>query len=155
FAWNDYLSAVGQGGIEFLNVAWPDFLKGFDGVLGGHDVAALKTYLRWHLVSRAAQWLPQAFVAERFAFQGRILAGAQEARPRWKRCVQQVNWMIGEDLGRAYVATAFPPQTKHETLAMIRAIEAAYVEDIAGLDWMTPETKTKALAKLAAIANKI
>ena len=155
FAWDDYFSAVGQAGIDSLNVAWPDFLKGFDGVLGGYDVAALKTYLRWHLVSRAAQWLPKAFVAERFAFQGRALIGAQEDRPRWKRCVQQVNWMIGEDLGRAYVAAAFPPETKGETLAMIRAIEAAYAEDIAGLDWMTPDTKARALAKLAAIANKV
>jgi endothelin-converting enzyme/putative endopeptidase len=155
FAWDDYFSAVGQGGIDSLNVGWPDFLKGFDAVLGRYDVAALKTYLRWHLVSRAAQWLPKAFVAERFAFQGRMLTGAQEDRPRWKRCVQQVNWMIGEDLGRAYVAAAFPPNTKDETLAMIRAIEAAYAEDIAGLEWMTPDTKAKALAKLAAITNKV
>jgi len=155
FAWDDYFSAVGQGGIDSLNVAWPDFLKGFDGVLGGYDVAALKTYLRWHLVNRAAQWLPKAFVAERFAFQGRILIGAQEDRPRWKRCVQQTNWMIGEDLGRAYVATAFPPSTKDDTLAMIRAIEAAYADDVANLDWMTSETKAKALAKLQAITNKV
>ena len=155
FAWDDYLAAVGHGGIDSLNVAWPDFVKGFDGVLGGYDLAALKTYLRWHLVNRAAQWLPKAIVAERFAFQGRILTGAQEDRPRWKRCAQQTNWMIGEDLGRAYVAAAFPPNTKDDTLAMIRAIEAAYAEDIAGLDWMTPETKAKALAKLQAIANKV
>jgi putative endopeptidase len=155
FAWGDYFSAVGQGGIDALNVTWPDFLKGFDGVLGGYDVAALRTYLRWHLVNRAAQWLAKAFVAERFAFQGRILTGAQEDRPRWKRCVQQTNWMIGEDLGRAYVATAFPPNTKDDTLAMIRAIEAAYADDIANLDWMTPGTKAKALAKLAAITNKV
>jgi putative endopeptidase len=155
FAWADYFSAVGQGGIDSLNVAWPDFVKGFDRVLGDYDVAALKTYLRWHLVNRAAQWLPKAFVAERFAFQGRILTGAQEDRPRWKRCVQQINWMIGEDLGRAYVAAAFPPETKDETLAMIRAVEAAYADDIANLDWMTPETRAKALAKLAAITNKV
>jgi putative endopeptidase len=155
FAWNDYFDAVGQSGIDSLNVAWPDFLKGFDGVLAGYDIAALKTYLRWHLVNRAAQWLPKAVVAERFAFQGRILTGAQEERPRWKRCVQQVNSMIGEDLGRAYVARAFPPETKVETVAMIRAIEAAYAEDIAGLDWMTADTKTRALAKLAAITNKV
>jgi putative endopeptidase len=155
FAWGDYFSAVGQGGIDQLNVGWPDFLKGFDSVLASYDVAALKSYLRWHLVNRAAQWLPKAFVAERFEFQGRTLTGAKEDRPRWKRCVQQVNWMIGEDLGRAYVAAAFPPQTKDETVAMIRAIEAAYAEDIANLDWMTPETKTKALAKLAAITNKV
>jgi endothelin-converting enzyme/putative endopeptidase len=155
FAWDNYFSAVGQGGFETLNVGWPDFFKGFDAVVGGYDVAALKTYLRWHLVNSAGQWLPKAFVAERFAFQGRILRGAQEAPPRWKHCVQQANRMIGEDLGRAYVAAAFPPETKQETLATIRAIEAAYAEDIANLDWMTPETKAKALAKLAAMTNKV
>jgi putative endopeptidase len=155
FAWDDYLSAVGQGGVDYLNVSWPDFLKGFDEVLTGYDVMAIKAYLRWHLVNRAAQWLPKAFVAERFAFQGRVLLGARQDQPRWKRCVQQTNWMLGEDLGRAYVAAAFPPSTKDETVAMIRAIEAAAAEDIASLDWMTAETKAKALAKLQAIANKV
>jgi endothelin-converting enzyme/putative endopeptidase len=155
FAWDDYLTAVGQGSIESLNVGWPDFFKGFDGVLAGYDVAALRAYLRWHLVNRAAPWLPKAFVAERFDFQDRILSGAREDRPRWKRCVEQTNWLIGEDLGRAYVAAAFGPKTKDDTLAMIRSIEAAYAEDIASLDWMTPDTKAKALAKLNAIANKV
>ncbi len=155
FAWDDYLAAVGQSAIDQLNVAWPDFLKGFDGVLAGYDVPAVKAYLRWHLVSRAALWLPRGFVAERFAFQGRVLTGAQEDQPRWKRCVQQTNWLIGEDLGRAYVAAAFSPNTKAETVAMIRSIEAAYADDIASLDWMTAETKAKALAKLRAIANKV
>jgi putative endopeptidase len=155
FAWDDYFAAVGQSGIESLNVAWPDFFKGFDGVLVNYEIPVLKIYLRWHLLNSMALWLPQAFVAERFAFQGRVLTGAQEDRPRWKRCVQQINFMMGEDLGRAYVAAAFPPQTKDATVALIRTIEAAYAEDIAGLDWMTPETKTKALAKLSAIANKV
>jgi putative endopeptidase len=155
FSWGDYFAAVGHGGIDSLNVSWPDFFKGLDGVLAGYEVPVLKIYLRWHLVNRAAPWLPKAFVTERFAFQGRVLTGAQEDRPRWKRCVQQTNWMIGEDLGRAYVAEAFPANTKDETLTMIRAIETAYAADIADLDWMTPETKAKALAKLAAIANKV
>jgi putative endopeptidase len=155
FAWDDYLTAVGQGSIESLNVGWPDFFKGFDGVLAGYDVAALRAYLRWHLVNRAAPWLSKAFVAERFDFQDRILSGAREDRPRWKRCVEQTNWLIGEDLGRAYVAAEFGPKTKDDTLAMIRSIEAAYAEDIASLDWMTPDTKAKALAKLTAIANKV
>jgi len=155
FAWDDYFAAVGQGAIDQLNVGWPDFLKGFDGVLAGNDVPALKAYLRWQLVNRAAIWLPQVFVAERFAFERRVLSGAQEDQPRWKRCVQETTWLIGEDLGRAYVAAAFSPNTKDETVAMIRSIEAAYAEDIASLDWMTEETKAKALAKLSAIANKV
>jgi putative endopeptidase len=155
FAWGDYLAAIGQGSIESLNVGWPDFFKGFAGVLDAYDVAALKAYLRWHLVSGAAQSLPKAFVAERFDFQGRILAGAREDRPRWKRCVEQTNYLLGEDLGRAYVAVAFGAKTKDETLALIRSIEAAYADDIAALDWMTPDTKAKALVKLEAIANKI
>ena len=155
FAWNDYLAEVGQASLESLNVGWPDFFKGFDGVHADADLAALKAYLRWHLVSVAAPSLPKAFVAERFDFQGRILGGAKEDRPRWKRCVEQTNRLLGEDLGRAYVAAAFGPKTKDATLAMIRSIEAAYEADITTLEWMTPDTKAKALAKLAAIANKI
>jgi putative endopeptidase len=155
FAWDDYLAAVGQGSLETLNVGWPDFFKGFDGVLAADDPAALKAYLRWHLISGAAPLLPKAFVDERFNFQGRVLSGAKEDRPRWKRCVEQTNRLLGEELGRAYVAAYFGSKTRDETLATVRSIEASYADDIASLDWMTPDTKAKALAKLEAIANKI
>jgi putative endopeptidase len=155
FAWDDYLAAVGQGSLETLNVGWPDFFRGFDGVLAADDPAALKAYLRWHLISGAAPLLPKAFVEERFNFQGRVLSGAKEDRPRWKRCVEQTNRLLGEELGRAYVAAYFGSKTRDETLAMVRSIEASYADDIASLDWMTPDTKAKALAKLEAIANKI
>jgi putative endopeptidase len=155
FAWDDYLAAVGQGSLETLNVGWPDFFKGFDGVLAADDPAALKAYLRWHLISGAAPLLPKAFVDERFNFQGRVLSGAKEDRPRWKRCVEQTNRLLGEELGRAYVVAYFGSKTRDETLAMVRSIEASYADDIASLDWMTPDTKAKALAKLEAIANKI
>jgi putative endopeptidase len=155
FAWDDYLAAVGQGSLETLNVGWPDFFKGFDGVLAADDPAALKAYLRWHLISGAAPLLPKAFVEERFNFQGSVLSGAKEDRPRWKRCVEQTNRLLGEELGRAYVAAYFGSKTRDETLAMVRSIEASYADDITSLDWMTPDTKAKALAKLEAIANKI
>ncbi|HEV3184949.1 MAG TPA: M13 family metallopeptidase [Xanthobacteraceae bacterium] len=155
FAWDDYLAAVGQGSLETLNVGWPDFFKGFDGVLAADDPAALKAYLRWHLISGAAPLLPKAFVEERFNFQGSVLSGAKEDRPCWKRCVEQTNRLLGEELGRAYVAAYFGSKTRDETLAMVRSIEASYADDITSLDWMTPDTKAKALAKLEAIANKI
>jgi putative endopeptidase len=155
FAWDDYLAAVGQSSLETLNVGWPDFFKGFDGVLAADDPAALKAHLRWHLISGAAPLLPKAFVEERFNFQGRALSGAKEDRPRWKRCVEQTNRLLGEELGRAYVAAYFGSKTRDETLALVRSIEASYADDITSLDWMTPDTKAKALAKLEAIANKI
>ena len=112
-------------------------------------------YLRWRVLSAAEPWLGRAFVEENFEFFGRKLTGAKELKPRWKRCVELVDRSLGEDLGRGYVEKAYPPETKKRMDALVVAVEAALKDDIAGLDWMTPATREKALAKLGTMVNKV
>ena len=107
FAWDRYFASLGEPPTQRLNVGWPEFFRGFDALLAGHDMGSLKAYLRWHLLIATAQVLPKAFVAERFDFQGRTLGGAREERARWKRCVTQTNAALGEELGKVYVAGEF------------------------------------------------
>jgi len=102
-----------------------------------------------------AAYLPAAFVNEDFDFYGRILRGQKELRPRWKRCVTLVDEQLGEALGQEFVARVFTPEMKAKTLQMTRQIEDAMKQDLEGLDWMGPETRKAALAKLRAIVNKI
>jgi predicted metalloendopeptidase len=94
-------------------------------------------------------------VNENFAFYGKTLTGAKELRPRWKRCVQFVDGDLGEALGQKYVEMTFGEKGKERTLTMVRALEKALQEDIHKLDWMTPDTKKQAQAKLAKIAVKV
>jgi endothelin-converting enzyme/putative endopeptidase len=155
FSWARYLSEVKAPPIETLNVAVPDFFKNLDSLINDTSLDDLKTYLTWHVVRSQAPLLSAPFVDENFNFYGRILTGAKELRPRWKRCVSFVDSDLGEALGKKYVERTFGAEGKERTLKMVRAIENTLARDIKELTWMTPETKERALEKLRAITNKI
>ena len=155
FLWKDYFANIDTPGFGSLDVSVPDFVKGMNQTLQTASLDDIKTYLRWHALHSGAALLSTPFVDENFAFYGKTLTGAKELRPRWKRCVQFTNADLGEALGQAYVAEAFPPESKAAALKMVHEIEAALKSDISELSWMTPETKKQALDKLAKVQDKI
>ena len=155
FDWTAYLAAAAGPPVTELNVTVPDFYKAFNAQIDGVPLDAWKVYLRWHLLHENVSLLPAAFVNENFAFYGQALTGAKELRPRWKRCVALVDSEMGEALGRRYVETTFGAEGKARTSKMVSALEAALEQDLKTLPWMTDATKTQALGKLHAIANKI
>jgi endothelin-converting enzyme/putative endopeptidase len=153
--WNAYFAASGAPAFSEINVTWPDFFKGASEAVSQKSLDDWKTYLRWHAVHDAAPLLPAAFVNANFDFYGKTLTGAKELRPRWKRCVDLTDEQLGEALGQRYVEKTFGEEGKARTAKMVAALEDALREDIKTLPWMTDATKQQALAKLAAIANKI
>ena len=155
FNMSAYLERAEAAPGDSANVSEPDFLKAVDQVIATTDLAALKTYLRWHVVHSNAPMLPKRFVDENFAFYGKTLTGAEEQRPRWKRCVDAVDSDLGEALGKIYVERTFGAEGKQRTLEMVQNIEAALASDIKEIAWMSDETKKQAEAKLRAVANKI
>ncbi|HEY2944526.1 MAG TPA: M13 family metallopeptidase [Vicinamibacteria bacterium] len=155
FDWSAYLAAAAGPPVTELNVTVPDFYKAFHAQLEGAPLDAWRAYLRWHLLHENANLLPAAFVNESFAFFGQVLTGAKELRPRWKRCVALVDSEMGEALGRRYVEATFGAEGKERTSKMVAALEAALERDLKTLPWMTDATKTQALGKLHAVANKI
>jgi putative endopeptidase len=154
--WPQLLRASDFPDITEINVANPDFFKGLNTILETTDLPIIKAYLRWQLVASADPIvLPKALDEEMFDFNRRKLAGQPEQQARWKRCVQATNTALGEALGQVYVAKEFPPSSRAATLQMVHDIEDAMDQDIDTLDWMSPETKLKAKAKLHAVADKI
>jgi len=155
FGWTSYLAALKLENVASFNVTQPKFYAALDHLLASTPLADLKTYLRWHAAHAAAPYLARAFEAERFDFFDHTLRGVPAEKPRWKRCVAQVDRLLGEALGQEFVARTFGPQLKDASLNMTRQIEQAMREDIEGLAWMSASTKRQALAKLDAIVNKI
>jgi endothelin-converting enzyme/putative endopeptidase len=155
FMWTRYFTAIGSPPIYAINVAEPDFVKAFGQMLTTTPLDAIRSYLRWQVEHASAALLAKPVVDENFRFYGTALTGAQELRPRWKRCVQYTDGDLGEALGQAFVKEAFGPQAKADTLKMVHELEAALEKDINGLDWMTAATKKEALVKLHAVADKI
>lgn len=138
-----------------VNVDQPDYLRGAASLWERTDLATLKEWLSASAIDARASLLSADFVTENFDFHGRTLAGTQELRPRWKRALSLIESYLGEAMGRAWVARHFPPEAKDAMDALVRRLLDAYGESIRGLDWMSEETKDKALAKLATFNPKI
>jgi len=138
-----------------LNVAEPKFLQEVDRQLAEVPLASWKTYLKWHLISDAAASLSAPLAEESFRFNAAYLSGAKEMKPRWKRCVESTDALLGEALGQKYVEKHFPPQAKARMQEMVKNLLRAMGEVIRGLDWMGEQTKAKALEKLSTFNPKI
>ncbi|HXB21385.1 MAG TPA: M13 family metallopeptidase [Candidatus Solibacter sp.] len=155
FEFQRFFQTAGAPAFTEVNVVPPDFFKQVNDVLGSVPLEDWKTYLRWHLVRSAAPSLSNSFVQEDFNFNSHFLNGVKELQPRWKRCVQRTDQLLGEALGQPYVAATFGAIGKQRMLKMVTALEAALSQDIQDLPWMTAETKKQAEVKLRAITNKI
>ncbi len=155
FDWVAYYHAMQYPEFGILNVDAPEFIKELNTLLASEPVDSWKSYLRFHVADTSSPYLSSKFVEENFDFYRKYLRGAKEMQPRWKRCVQYVNYDLGEALGQVYVAKVFSPELKQSTVDMLRRIEDAMGARIRALDWMSPETKQQALTKLAGIRNKI
>ena len=138
-----------------VNVDQPDYLRGAAALWASTDLSTLKEWLAASAIDSRASLLTSDFVEENFDFHGRTLAGTQELRPRWKRALSLIESYLGEAMGRAWVARHFPPNAKDAMDALVRRLLDAYGESIRSLDWMSEETKEKALAKLATFNPKI
>lgn len=138
-----------------LNVEEPKFIEEFDQQISETSLADWKTYLTWHVLHESAQFLSQPFVDENFAFYQKTLAGVGELKPRWKRCAEFTDELLGEALGKEYVARYFPPEAKVRAQDMIKNIMWAMSDTVKNLDWMSPETKQRALEKISTFNVKV
>lgn len=153
--WNRYLDLVGAPATHHYLVSSPDFFKALNQLIAEHPLDHWKTYLRWHLLHESAPYLSAAIVEENWGFYGHTLAGAEKMQPRWRRCVRAADRDLGEVLGQAYVAQAFPPESKQRVVNLVHDIEAALDQDIKSLDWMSSKSKEEAAKKLQGIEDKI
>jgi putative endopeptidase len=156
YAWQEYLRASDIAGrVDSVIINQPSYFSGLDKLMTETPLPHWKAYFKWHVLSAAAPYMSKAFVDERFAFSGTVLSGIPENRDRWKRAVALIDDALGEALGKRYVAKYFPPQNKARMEALIANMLEAYRRDIDTLDWMSPETRKGAQAKLSKLVTKI
>jgi putative endopeptidase len=154
FDWSAYFQSTGIGAAP-LNVDQPKFMAAVEHELSATPLGAWKTYLKWNVINNAAQSLSSSIATEDFAFYGQYLRGAKEMKPRWKRCVEATDNYLGEALGKRYVERYFPAAAKARMQEMVKNLLSSMGDSIRAVDWMGPETKKLALAKLATFNPKI
>ena len=124
-------------------------------MLAEESLDDMKTLFTWQAIDGCASYLTSEAYAANFDFYGRILSGRQEPSPLWKRAVGIVNGTLGEAVGQMYVQKYFPEENKERMLALVKNLQHALGERISALEWMSDETKEKALEKLNAFTIKI
>jgi endothelin-converting enzyme/putative endopeptidase len=154
FDWKLYLDRNSVPAAD-LNVDQPEFMKTVDKELASTPLDDWKAYLQWKVINTAAGSLAAPLAEEDFAFYGRFLRGQKEMKPRWKRCVEADDALLGEALGRRYVERYFPAEAKARMQEMVKNLLAAMGDTIHGLAWMSDDTKKQALAKLATFNPKV
>lgn len=155
FAWADYLQKTGLGSEQEFIVRQPSSLEGVVKLFKDTPLDVWKAYLTFHTLDNAAPVLSQPFVDLAFDFNGKTLFGTPQNRDRWKRGVAMVEGALGEALGKIYVERHFKPEAKAEMEKLVGNLVKAFDKSIKELDWMSDETKTQALEKLAKFDPKI
>ena len=146
---------IGAKDVQELIVLEPSYFTVLAKTVERFPMDDWKTYLAWHVISDRAPLLSEPFVKENFEFFNKTLTGTPEIQPRWQRGVAEVQGAMGEAVGRLYVAKHFPPEAKEKMKVLVANLIEAYRVDIQALDWMSAETKKRALEKLAKFTSKI
>ncbi|HZK99158.1 MAG TPA: M13-type metalloendopeptidase [Caulobacteraceae bacterium] len=155
FPWRPFLAREDLGAVDRFIVTTNTAVPKVAAIYAATPVATLQAWQAFHVVDEAAPYLSRRFVDAHFAFRDHELAGQPEQQPRWKRGVAFVNRVVGESVGRLYVARYFPPSSKATMEALVGDLETAMAARIERLDWMSAPTKAKAEEKLAKLTVKI
>ncbi|HEX5001187.1 MAG TPA: M13 family metallopeptidase [Bacteroidia bacterium] len=155
FNWEMFISGIGLKNADTVIVGQPEFFTALNGYLKATLLDTWKDYLKFHLVRGLTSYLDDATYKEAFNFYSTTLRGIEEPRPRWKRVTDQTNSSLGELIGQVYVDEYLPKGTKEKLTEIGTQIKDVYAERIKNLDWMSPETKEKALNKLSTMVMKV
>ena len=141
--------------IDTLIVTQPKFIIALNSFLTEHTIDDIKTLLRWDTFVSSANRLTEEIEVANWEFYSKYLRDAKEMRPAKERALTVVNNNVGEALGKLYVDAKFPAEAKENAEEMIANVIASYQARIQLLDWMSDETKTKAIEKLDKFTVKI
>jgi putative endopeptidase len=154
FPWSEFLKAQGLS-VDGFSLSQPKFFAEVDRMVKDAPVAQWQAYLRTRLIDRMAPYLADSFSNEQFDFYGKTLRGQQEQKPRWKRVLGATENNVGEALGQLYVKQYFPAESKAEMEKLVDNLRASLKARLEKLDWMSADTKAKAIEKWDSFMPKI
>ena len=152
--WNTYFAGMNIQP-DSLSVGQVRHLQEAGKMLADESLEDMKTLFQWQIIDGSADFLTEEIFMQNFEFYGRTLSGRQEPTPQWKRAVAMVNGTLGEAVGQMYVEKYFPEENKVRMLELVKNLQNALGERIQALEWMSDETKEKAMEKLNTFTVKI
>ncbi len=155
FDWDVFMNEIGINNPDTVIVGQPEVLNNIYVQLKQRNRDEIKNYLKYHLVRGLAAYLDDTTHNEYFSFYRTNLRGIKEQKPRWKRVTDQTNSSLGELIGQVYVDEYLPKGTKEKLTEIGNNIKDVYAERIQQLDWMSEQTKARALNKLSTVVMKV
>jgi putative endopeptidase len=158
FPWDAKLAALGiptKDGKRVVIVAEKSAIPKLAAVFAKTPVPVWRDYMTIHFLNAMSDYLPQNVDDTSFAFYGKVLNGQEKQLDRQTRAAQLLDGTMGEALGKLYVAKYFTPDAKVKIRDLVDNLQKAYVADVGTLDWMSPETRNKALEKLGKFTKKV
>jgi predicted metalloendopeptidase len=155
-----YFRGTGAPPFSRLNLLNPQYVRDISAALARMPLASWKAYMKWRALDEMASLLTGRFEQEQFRFNGEILSGQKEMRPRWMRCSDAVAGQpgadaLGELVGKIFIEQRFGPDAKGRMDELITALQQSLRQRLADVDWMSAETRARALTKLDAMRRKI
>ncbi len=156
FDWNAYFRGLGTTP-AVINVAYPSATAPILAAIDATPLQVWQAYLTYHLLVGNAPYLTTALDDASFDFYGRVLRGQPEQQERWRRAVNLVSAGngLGDAIGEVYVERYFPPESRRKMQDLVEHLRTALGERITELEWMSEQTKVRALEKLEAFLPKI
>ena len=155
FSWTQFFTALDVDTPQTFSLPMPSFFKEVDAMLADVPLETWKTWLRFRTIDEASPYLSNAFVERNFEFYGKTLRGQQQIQERWKRVLGALNGSMGEGFGQLYVEQAFPPESKAKMEELVGNLMATLKTRLENLEWMSPDTKAKAIEKWSSFTPKV
>lgn len=155
FDWKPVFKLLEVPESTLINVAQIETMKLLNEQLTATPVEDWKTWLRWRVMTAAADLLAKKFADEDFRFSKTVLAGVKEQQPRWQVCAAEVDQKLGEALGQLFVEKHFPPAAKKRMLELVNNLKVTLGEELKAAEWLSAETRAQAVRKLEAFVPKI
>jgi putative endopeptidase len=155
FPWTKFFESQGLATPKMFSLAIPSFHQEVSKMLDDVPATTWQSYLRFRTIDTSSPYLSDDFVQENFAFYNQKLSGQKELKERGKRVLDVIEGNTGEAMGQMYVKVAFPAESKARMETLVQNLRESLKARIEKLDWMSDETKKKALEKWAAFTPKI
>jgi predicted metalloendopeptidase len=140
-SWDVFFDAAGLGRQQVI-VAWqPRAVRGVAALVRSQPLEQWKDYLRFHLLVVYADVRPRAFSQAAAAIRG-------DGRVRDERAVAVTQSAMGDAIGELYAKRYFSPVQKVRVRGIIAKVASAFREHVARASWLSPASRTTALAKL-------
>ena len=141
----------GDDAIILTETAW---LERLNSLYVEENLPGFKAMLLYAAISDTAKYLDMDALtasvrrnAARYGTDGTVDAD--------KLCYDQVNQLLPMQVGRMYMEACFTEQTRQDVLSLIGRVIATYRARLEKAEWLTEQTRAKAIEKLDAIVPRV